>query len=234
MDQAVDDLEQLVQHLGLRQFHLLGQSFGGILGYEFLKRRAERVANDDDNSGMSDAAEVLSFTVSSTPTSVPLVESEVEALLTNLMSDMKQDAQGGNSSSSSGSIQNVETRFQQTHICRIDGDLPQPLQDAYAHAGTVWRGSGAIADYVAQPPLAMKKKTETTTILPKLPPLLVMRGEHDFVTAACTRAWKQDLWKQQERSAREVELAGTSHHGLLENGPLFGSVVESFLAEYDP
>lgn len=114
--------------------------------------------------------------------------------------------------------------FQSTHQCRTkDGKLPQPLVDAYASAGTVWRGTKAVEEYVAKaPPSSSSKKT---------PSVLVLRGEHDFVTHACVKDWK-DLFNT-SRSVREKEIPGCSHHGLLENGPLYGDIIDSFFGEYD-
>ena len=204
IEQGMNDLEQLIKKLGLRQFHLFGQSFGGILGYEFLKHRAEKGTPKDDN----DDYKVLSFIVSSTPTSVPQVEAQVQHLLQTLLE--KDDDET-----------TVEERFQQTHICRTE-EKPKALEDAYAHAGTVWRGSSAIADYVAEPPSESAEP---------LPPAMIMRGEHDFVTEECCRNWKEKIWNQ--KRIREKVLDGCSHHGLLENGFVYGDMVDSFCIEYD-
>lgn len=201
IEQGIHDLQQLIQKLGLRQFHLFGQSFGGILGYEFLKRRAEQGTSADDYK-------VLSLTLSSTPTSVPQVEAQVQDLLQALLQENEDET-------------TVEERFQKTHICRTE-EPPKALEDAYAHAGTVWRGTNAIADYVAKPP------SENAD---PLPPAMVMRGEHDFVTEECCRDWKGKIWNQ--KRIREKVVDGCSHHGLLENGFVYGDMVDSFCIEYD-
>lgn len=108
--------------------------------------------------------------------------------------------------------------FRETHQCRTP-ELPPPLADAYAHAGSVWRGSSVLRDYVAEPP------SLNAAVLPSA---LVMRGEHDFVLS--TSPWKQIL---NSRSVREKEMPGCSHHGLLEDPVNYGETIESFFAEYD-
>jgi proline iminopeptidase len=205
IENAVDDLELLIRKVGLRKFHLLGHSFGGILGYEFLKRVAER---SEENPSF----EVLSFTLASTPTSVPLVESEVQNLLASLMTEQENSADEST----------VEERFQQSHICRTP-ERPQALTDAYNYAGTVWRGTQAIADYVATPP---------SDSAAALPPAMVLRGEHDFVTQACIQDWKGKLWNHNRM--REKVVAGCAHHGVLENGFVYGDIIDSYCTEYDP
>ena len=196
-------MELLVKKLGLRKFHIFGQSFGGILGYEFIKRIAERNKEDPP------PYEVLSIIISSTPTSVPLVEEEVQRLLGQLLDEDDDES-------------TLEERFQLRHICRTP-EKPQPLTDAYAHAGTVWRGTHAIKDYAAQPP------SEEAAALP---PAMIMRGQFDFVTEVCSQDWKAKIWNHSR--IREKILADCSHHGLLENNFLYGDLVDSFCTEYDP
>jgi pimeloyl-ACP methyl ester carboxylesterase len=192
---AVGDLEVLLKHLGVRRFHLYGQSFGGIQAYEFLKRQASKEV-DDGIAGEGCRSVILS----STPTNVMQIEDEARSLVEKLDSP---------------------DLFRETHQCRIS-PMPQALTDAYAYAGTAWRGTGAIADYKATPPSANSRK---------LPSALVLRGEHDFVTEVCVADWKRSLWNTPY--VRERVLDGCSHHGLLENGPLYGEIVDSFFTEYD-
>lgn len=199
IDFAVDDLEALIQKLGIRRFHLYGQSFGGILAYEFMKRQAERGSDNEDEG-------VLSAILSSSPTNVSQVDAEASRLMSEL--DVASD-------------DNVEEAFRLAHQCQTL-EKPQALVDAYAHAGTVWRGTTAIADYVAQPP----KDTAS-----RLPSTMVMRGEHDFVTEKCVQDWKTRVFNH--NFVRTKVLEGCSHHGLLENGALYGDTVDSYFAEYD-
>lgn len=113
--------------------------------------------------------------------------------------------------------------FRETHQCRTS-EMPKPLADAYAASctGAVWRGTTtAIKDYVAQAPV------KEAAIMPST---MVMRGEHDFVTEICCKDWKEVL---NSRSVRIHVLEGCSHHGLLENGDMYGEIVDSFFQEYD-
>lgn len=201
IEQSVDDLEELIQKLGIRQFHLFGHSFGGILGYEFLKRRAERSEKDHDYK-------VLSFIASSAPTSIPQVEAQIQELLQNMLAQNDDET-------------TVEERFQKQYICRTDEE-PMALIDAYAHAGTIWKGSNVIADYQAEPP---------SDNAGPLPPAMIMRGQHDFVSQICSQNWNDNLWNHER--IREKVLDGCSHHGLLENGYLYGDMIDSFCTEYD-
>lgn len=195
IEDALDDLELILSKLGVRRYHLYGQSFGGILAFEFLKRRAQcqEKKNEYENEGC------LSVILSSTPSNVRRVENEAQTLIEQLDSP---------------------DLFRETHQCRTS-EMPESLSDAYSKAGTIWRGSSAIQEYVATKP------SETAATMPSC---LVIRGEHDFVPTECTQDWKELL---NSRSVREKTLQGCSHHGLLENAALYGDTVDSFFREYD-
>lgn len=198
IESAVDDLEAVLKKLSIRRFHLYGQSFGGILAYEYLKRQAEKGGFDEDEG-------CLSIILSSAPTNVAQVETDAERLASEVESP---------------------DLFRETHQCRTP-TMPRPLEDAYAKAGTVWRGTTAIPDYVAQPP------SEDASAAAKLPSCMVLRGEHDFVTTATTSKWKEVIWKNARRTVREKVLTGCSHHGLLEDPATYGDIVDTFFSEYD-
>ena len=145
--------------------------------------------------------------LSSTPTSVALVEASAEALLDRLKDGDDDEETLGD-------------RFRLAHQCRLE-PMPQPLVDAYAHAGTVWRGTAAIPNYEAEPP------SESAS---RMPSVTSMRGEYDFVDHKCTEGWKSCF---NHKFVREKILEGCAHHGLLENGRLYGQVVNDFFSEYD-
>jgi L-proline amide hydrolase len=123
IDLFLNDFVQLLDEFAFDGgFHLYGQSFGGILAFEYLKR--ERPEN------------CLSVTLSSTPTSVPQVEAEANRLMQTLIMD------------AGGEEDNMEEAFRKAHQCQTPVK-PQPLIDAYALAGTIFHGTQAIPDYQA-------------------------------------------------------------------------------------
>lgn len=83
IEKSLDDLELLIKTLGLRRFHLYGQSFGGILAFEYLKRISDR--QHDDNNG--DRPECLSVILSSAPTIVEQVEASANSLINKLLEE---------------------------------------------------------------------------------------------------------------------------------------------------
>lgn len=188
---AVDDLILLMNEWNLSTYHMYGHSFGGILAVEYLQR-----TND---------ANCLSVILSSTPTSIPQLQEESQRLLQELVVELEGDKQ-----------QALE-RFRQLHECQAI-PIPLSLMDAYAQAGTTWRGIQAISDYTA----SLDDKTTLEQ------PALLLRGQDDFVTQACMQDWTKCF-----RNTQTMVLAGCSHHGLLENEQLYGDVISSFLIDND-
>ena len=204
IDQAVDDLETVLDRLSIRRFHLYGHSYGGILAYEYLKRRSERIGSDSDGN-----CECLSVILSSAPTDVQQMEDDWDSMTESLSSP---------------------DLFLSSHLCRTP-ELPKELNDAYANAGTVWSGTAAISDYKAQPPKPKNGDGTDKGIKYSMPSALILRGEHDVVTELCSKGWKEELLRC--RSVRERTLVDCSHHGLLENGGIYGDIVDSYFGEYD-
>lgn len=205
IESSLDDLESVIQKCGLTRFHLYGQSFGGILAFEYMKRVAER--KDDDDS----APKCLSAIFSSTPSDVDQVETAAGKLIAALLEEDPDES-------------TVMDRFQARHACRTtDGKKPQPLVDAYDNAGTpgVWRGTDSIKEWTAMKP------SESAT---RMPSCMVMFGEHDFVSTECVEGWKKAF---NHNFVRVKELEKLSHHGLLEDGNAYGEIVDAFFAEYD-
>lgn len=203
IDSSLDDLELLIKKIGLRRFHLYGQSFGGILAFEYMKRMSER-KNDND-----DAPVCLSAILSSSPCDVDQVESVAGDLIEKLLKGDPDES-------------TVMERFRLKYTCRRD-EKPQPLIDAYEGAGAtgVWRGTESIRGWKATKPAESSNR---------MPSCMVMRGEHDFVTADCVEGWKDAF---NHKFVRMKELEKLSHHGLLEDENMYGEIVDSFFSEYD-
>ena len=135
-----------------------------------------------------------SLSFSNVPSSLPVLLEEVAALSADLEGD--------------------GARFEATHVCRL-ASRPAALQAAYApgHPGEHWRGVEVIADWcVAEGGLAAFST-----------PVLLLAGEHDFVTPRSMQAWHQ-LPDQ-----RLVVLPGVAHHALLESPGVYGAQLEGFL-----
>jgi pimeloyl-ACP methyl ester carboxylesterase len=107
--------------------------------------------------------------------------------------------------------------FEALHVCR---KLPKPalLEAAYEKVGSVWRGSDAIPTWKAEP-----NDIDACTL-----PTLIIRGEHDFVTAGAAEGWKR-----LSGSTKYAVLENCSHHALLEDTDAFVRILIAHLATVD-
>lgn len=139
-----------------------------------------------------------SLTLSNVPSSVPLLLEDVAALLADLGGD--------------GAL------FDATHVCRTS-PRPPALLAAYApgHPGSHWRGVDVIADWCAT-----EQNLASLTL-----PVLLLAGEHDFVTLRSMEGW------QQLAQLRCVVIPGAAHHALLETPETYGACLEGFLQEHE-
>lgn len=197
VENSIDDLEILLKKLGVRRFHLYGHSYGGMLAYEYIKRIAERKGKGEISDDQEEGC--LSVVLSSSGTSIPLVEAEWDRL--------EGELTGGAS-------------FRKTHQCRTL-QLPEPLERAFQKMGKTWAGFDAIPDYELSPP------SEGAA---RMPSALILRGEYDFSTELCNKDWNTLF---NHKFLRKKVLEGCSHFALLENGSMYGEMLESFFSEYD-
>ena len=151
IEDSVNDLIALLNELKFDHFHLYGQSYGGILAFEYLKK--------------VQPSNCLSVTLSSAPSSIPLVKKEWDRLTTDIRKQTPPIL--------------VEDTFRRQHVCRTFV-VPKALQKAYENASTSWGGIDVIQDYEA----SISTRFGT-------PPALVTRGEFDFVTQENLAVWEK-------------------------------------------
>ena len=159
----VDDLEALISKLGIRRFHLYGHSFGGMIAYEFLKRKAEQDKTQEQTG-------CLSIILSSTPTSIPSIDAEYD----RLFQKVKEENPGKTD-------EQYFELFRRNYMCRTP-DTPDPLLRAFDKVGEVWFGFEALPEYECT------ALDENKSLLPSA---LIIHGEHDYCTQQCIEKWQE-------------------------------------------
>lgn len=151
----------------------------------------------------------MSCILSSSPCSIPLVESVVNELCEGIEAEYPELTDEERSEI-----------FRRRHHSNTD-TLTPALLEAYESAGTVWRGTGAsqeIAEWEVDVEAEPIKDVRC----------LILRGEHDFVTEACVERWDCAFSRTEHRV---LERCG--HHGLNENKERYLSEIERWLAKND-
>jgi pimeloyl-ACP methyl ester carboxylesterase len=211
------DLGELIRHLrdvwNVHAFHLLGHSLGGAIGFEFLKAQ---ILAGRDGSSEKDTPLCLSLCLSNASTNFQLSSSEQARLF--------QEFHLQHSQTKVQEI-SVSDQFFQTHICRTR-TKPAELELALSRRGTKWSAN----DYSATPvaPASLVPTNDSTELFP---PILIIRGLHDFVTETCTRGWYDifpSFLKDGHCRVKEVILEGCAHYPHFEQPERYACEIEHF------
>jgi len=229
--QMSSDLEELVCHLrdqwDIHQFHLLGHSLGGAIGFEYLKRQIAKI--QDVNAVADDEMpQCLSFILSNASTNFALSSSEQHRLFQEFNVKILQTQMPSKQQQTQNKL-SIQDQFFQTHICRTSAK-PKELELALNRRGKNWSAN----DYIAIP-LDIESDADAKSIQ-QFPQTLIIRGQHDFVTEGCTRGWK-DLLASPQQDGRtelsEVILEDCAHYPHFEQPEKYSSLIEEFCSRVE-
>jgi L-proline amide hydrolase len=177
----VDELNSLVDHLGQRKgFHVLGQSWGGMLAAEYGVRRPQGLK---------------SLTIANSPASMALWVSEAM----RQRSEMPQDIQDTlNKYEKVGDYGNAEYQkatmwVYERHVCRIVPFPPEVTAtfDQVARNPTVYNVMNGPNEFFVVGTL------KNWNIIPELPkinvPTFIISGHYDEATRACVQPFKDHI-----------------------------------------
>jgi L-proline amide hydrolase len=209
------ELNELLAHLGItRRYHVLGQSWGGMLGMEHALERP---------SGLR------SLVVANSPASMDLWVQEANRLRALLPADVQQTLlrheSGG--TTDSAEYQDAMMVFYERHLCRIP--FPDSLQRTFAQLNedpTVYNTMNGPSEF------HVVGKIRSWDITPRLGdvglPVLVISGEHDEATPEVVRPLVEAI-----PGARWELIPDASHSTHLEQPERFFELVENFLSAHD-
>ena len=212
----VDELENLIDHLGQRAgFHVLGQSWGGMLGAEYGARRP---------------VGLKSLVIANSPASMALWTSEAM----RQRSDMPQDIQDAlNKHEAAGTYSDPEYQeatmwVYERHVCRVVPFPPEVTAsfDQVARNPTVYNVMNGPNEFFVIGTL------KSWNIIPELPkinvPTLVISGRYDEATPACVQPFVDHI-----KGAEQVIFENSSHMPHVEEKALCMATVGAFLNKND-
>lgn len=135
-------------------------------------------------------------------------------------------------SSTYKSLKSAKELLRKRHECRTQV-TPESLITAIEHRGkTYWSGPEAVCDYVALPFSPSPTSCCMNQSSRALPPVLLIRGEFDFITERCIAGWRK-IFNQGSSSKvtsyREEVMENCAHYCHLEDEQSFGQLVNSHL-----
>jgi proline-specific peptidase len=209
----VDEVGAVRRALGLEQIHLLGSSWGSMLGIEYT---------------LIKPAGLVSLTLNSPPTSTETWTAEARRLRDELPEDVRRvlarhEAAG---TTEKPEYEAAEEEFWRRHICRLD-PLPECVQRARAAKSrevyealwgvSEWNANGKLRDWDVRDRLA-----EIAV------PTLVTSGRYD----ECTPMLAEDA-QRGIPGAERVLFENSSHTAYVEEPERFRAVVSEFLARVE-
>lgn len=211
------ELERVLEALGIAGgYHLLGQSWGGMLAMEHA---------------FDQPAGLLSLTIANSPASLELWVAEANRLRAALPADvqatlLRHEADGTTDDEAYTAAVDV---FYERHLCRLPRPWPEEVTRSFDKLDadpTVYHTMNGPSEFHV---IGTLKGWDVTGRLGEIDaPCLVISGEFDEATPAVVAPLVAGL-----RDVRSVMVDGTSHMTHVEAPERFRPLVAAFLAEHD-
>lgn len=210
------ELERVLEALGIAGgYHLLGQSWGGMLALEHA---------------LDDPAGLLSLVIANSPSDLGLWVQEANRLRRDLPQDV-QDALTKHEEAGTTddpAYEEAMQPFYERHVCRVQ-PMPEEVQRSFAKLAedpTVYHTMNGPSEFHV---IGSLKGWSITDRLPEIDvPCLVISGEFDEATPAVVKPLVEGL-----KEVRSVVVDGTSHLTHVEAPERFRRLVAQFLQEQD-
>ena len=209
------ELTNLVDALGLDRYHVLGQSWGGMLGAEYAVTRPEGLA---------------SLVISNSPASMDLWAAEANRLRRDLPGDVRDalDRHEADGTTEDAAYLAATQVFYDRHVCRV---LPNPAeviatQTQLNEDPVVYRTMNGPNEFYCVGSL------RTWSIVDRLAsievPTLLISGRYDEATPATVQPFADHI-----DDVRWTIFEESSHMPFVEEPERYRDVVGAFLAEHD-
>lgn len=214
----VEELQHVVEELGLDNsgYHLLGQSWGGMLGIEWAIESRPGLA---------------SLILANAPSSIPTWIAEANRLRELLPIDVRQslDHHEASGSTEDPAYAAATMEFYRRHFCRLD-PWPEDFQasfDLCEDDPTVYETMIGPNEFHIVGSLAGWTRDRDLGRIAV--PVLVLHGEHDEATDAVVAASRAHI-----KRVDYVRVPGASHVPHLEQPTVTLAAFAAFLARHDP
>ena len=212
----VDEFDAVRTELDIEHYHLLGQSWGGMLGAEIAVRAPSGLA---------------SLSICNSPASMELWMAAAALLRAGLPDDTQRAL---TRHEADGTVTHPDylaatSEFYRRHVCRV-APTPQDFLDSEAQLEadpTVYHTMNGPNEFHVLGTL--KSWTIIDRLARIVAPTLVVAGEFDEAAPATWKPYVDEI-----PDVRSHVFADASHCTHLEQPRAFRAVVAAFLSEYDP
>ncbi len=208
----VEEAFALCEHLNLKEYHLLGQSWGGMLAIYFSSKKPEGLK---------------SLILASSPVSIPMWNKESERLLDEMPEGPKKILKEGEASGirDTTEYQNALNEFYAKHIFR-QKEMPDYVIDSFSQMGEVYHTMQGDSELCLTGTL---KDEDLTPLLKDIDvPTLITAGEYDQCTEQVVKSALDGI-----KDSHSFILKGCGHLAHVEERTLFNETVKSFIEEVE-
>jgi L-proline amide hydrolase len=214
VDLFVDELANLLERLGIGSYHMLGQSWGGMLASEHA---------------VLGPAGLKSLVIANSPASMALWLSEANRLRALLPPDVQATLLAHEAAGTTGSreYQDAVRVFYDRHLCRV----PWPPEVAASFAGmeaepTVYHTMNGPSEFHC---IGTMKDWSIIDRLGRIrAPTLLISGAHDEATPAVVQPFADGI-----AGSRWVVFEQSSHLPHVEEPDAYRALVADFIASHD-
>lgn len=201
------------------------------MAYEYIKNK---LAHSLDPS-----SRCLSLILANAPCNMKISLEESCRLEKEITNELTHDAAASREEESKDKTltESIKELLRCRHECRTRV-TPEPLVHAIERRGrsTSWSSPEAVGDYVALPCAHSPTCCIEQSSQHQLPPVLLIRGEFDFITEKCIAGWRNifDHASESRGAAyREEVMKNCAHYCHLEDEQSFAELVKSHIFIHD-
>jgi L-proline amide hydrolase len=209
----LEELKAVRDALGLDRIHLLGQSWGGMLGMEYALTQPEGV---------------VSLTIASSPASMPLWVAEANRLREDLPPAIQQTLLDHEAAGTTDSpeYERAMTVFYERHVCRVV-PMPDYVANTFAKMGKqVYETMNGPSEFHV---IGTLKEWDIRDRLGEITiPTLVTSGSYDECTPM-----QAELIKNAIPGAEWVLFSESSHMPHVEEAESYMAVLDDFLSRIE-
>ena len=215
VDLFLDELTNLVEALGLERFHLLGQSWGGMLAAEYAVTRPAGLA---------------ALVISNSPASIDLWVAEATRLRHDLPADVRDalDFHEAAGTTQDPAYLAATQAFYDRHVCRVVPNPPEVLatEAQLNEDPTVYHTMNGPNEFYCIGTLRSWSIVDRLSLIAA--PTLLISGRYDEATPATVQPFADRV-----ENARWTIFEHSSHMPFVEEPEHYRDVVGAFLDEHD-
>jgi len=214
IERFADEVQEVRDALGLERCHMLGQSWGGWLGIEYMRRQP---------------AGLQSFVLASTSASVPQFSAECDRLISELPQEHREALQyhGARAEFEHEAYAAAEAVFYSRHLCRLE-EWPDCILRTVEnlHHNMVYETINGPNEFTTIGNLRYWNRTPDLGQI-KIP-VLITCGRHDELGPVCAASLHEGL-----SNAEMVIFEKSAHVSHIEEPEAYRELISRFLAHND-